>query len=267
MMDFLLSTVSANNACFRYLRFGKGSRNFVIIPGLSIKSVLDSAPVIVGGFARFADDFTVYLIERRKDLPEGFKISDLAEDEAAAMKALGIESTDIFGASLGGIMAQYIALDHPELVHAAVLASTTPQFDRAKIEFFGSLLELAVEGRGEELFLAFAEFVYSEGFLKRYKSAISAIAKSVTADELGHFVKVARAFSEFDITDRLPAVKCPVLAVGATGDRILGAGPMKTIAEKIPGSQSLIYEGGSHACYDEEPGFRARMYEFLRSQK
>ena len=62
--------------------------------------------------------------DRRPDVPEGMTVRDMASDVAVAMDTLGITNADIFGVSQGGMIAQYLAIDRPDLVNKLVLAVT-----------------------------------------------------------------------------------------------------------------------------------------------
>lgn len=54
------------------------------------------------------------------DIPENYSTRDMAEDQAKAMKALGIANANVMGVSQGGMIAQYLAIDHPELVRKLI---------------------------------------------------------------------------------------------------------------------------------------------------
>ena len=107
-----------------YFSFGSGERTFVILPGLGTRSILFSRMMISAAYKRFCDDFTLYVFDRRRNLPPTYTVREMARDTAAAMRALGLRNADIFGASLGGMTAQFIAIDSPELVRSLVLGST-----------------------------------------------------------------------------------------------------------------------------------------------
>ena len=85
-----------------YVKFGRGRKSFVILPGLSIHSVTRYADSIAESYKDFTDDYTVYLFDRAKDIREGYSVRDMAADTAAAMSELHIENADVFGASQGG---------------------------------------------------------------------------------------------------------------------------------------------------------------------
>ena len=59
-------------------------------------------------YRKHLHDFTVYMFSRKNDMPEGYIIRDMADDNGLAMKGLGIEQTCVLGVSQGGMIAQCI---------------------------------------------------------------------------------------------------------------------------------------------------------------
>ena len=116
----------------RFFRFGTGARTLVILPGLSVQT----------------------------DLPEHYSVYQMGLDTAAAMRALGLRDADIFGASQGGMMAQVIAIEAPELVRKLILGSTTSRFKPEDAPVFEEWLRLAGRHDGPALYDAFGKAIY-----------------------------------------------------------------------------------------------------------
>ena len=114
-MSIPIETVRTEGFSMRFFRFGTGDRPFVILPGLSVQSVMGAADAVAAAYADFAERYTVYLFDRREELPEQYSVYRMGLDTAAAMRALGLYDADIFGASQGGMIAQVIAIEAPEL--------------------------------------------------------------------------------------------------------------------------------------------------------
>ena len=249
----------------RYIRFGaEGAQPLVILPGLSIKSVLESADLIVDAYQLPAKDHEIFLFDRRSDLPPVYSIYDMAEDTATAMSALGLKDVLLFGVSQGGMMAQVIAVEHPELVKALVLGSTASRFHAGQEANFRRWLSLAEAGEAGALSEAFAEAVYSKPFYEQYKDLILASVKGASREDLARFSVLAGGTSGFDIYDRLDRIQCPVLVLGAGKDQVLGIKSSEEIAQKL-GCAYYNYEEYGHAVYDEAPDYQARILAFFDS--
>ena len=66
----------------RYFSFGRGERPLVILPGLSVQSVMGSAQAVAKEYSVMQEEFTVYLFDRREDLPSKYSVYDMAQDTA-----------------------------------------------------------------------------------------------------------------------------------------------------------------------------------------
>ena len=123
----MIQSIKVNNSEMEYIAFGKWKKVFVIIPWLSIKSILLNEESIISGFSKISSNFTIFLFDRIKDIPKNYSIQDMAEDTYNAMIQLWIKSCNIFGASQWWMIAQSIAINHQEFIEKMILASTTLQ--------------------------------------------------------------------------------------------------------------------------------------------
>ena len=267
-MKIPVETVETNDFSMDYFRFGKGKNVFVILPGLSVESVMKYADAVAQEYSLLTDDYTVYMFDRRKEVPETYSVSDMARDTAAVFRALGLRQVSLFGASQGGMIAMTIAMEYPELVGRLILGSTSACVDQKHFRTIENWIHLAEAGRTEDLYLAFGEAVYPPDVFEQSKDWLSASAKSVTPEDLRKFVILAESVRKFDVTDRLQAIACPVLVIGSEDDRVLGAEASRQIAEKLkdrPDCGLFMYNGYGHAAYDLAPDYRERILRFLVS--
>ena len=279
-----------------YFHFGRGKEPLVILPGLSIQSVIGAADAVADAYSLLADDFTLYLFDRRKDPPASYSIREMAADTITAIHAVGLKNIHLFGASQGGMIAMQIAIDEPGLVKKMILGSTTPQVTEARYKKIGEWAALAKRGNREALYLAFGEAVYPEEVFEQYRDFFIESSKSVTDDELAHFVIYAEGTKGFDVTEELGKIRCPVLALGAADDGVLGPDAAALLEKELGGRrpdaaallekelggcgpdapsliegnsgkqgyfESFTYDGYVHAAFDTAPDYRERMRKFL----
>lgn len=247
-----------------YFTFGRGRKNFLIIPGLSLQSVMLGADAISAAFAAYTEDYTVYVVDRRRAVPEGYTVQAMARELADVLQGLGLEQIDVFGASMGGMIAQCLAVAHPELVNKLVLGSTMARWNETSRQVIRQWIDLARKQDASGLCRSFAELVYSERFREENSELIASLPAAVTAEELTRFAKIAQGCIEFDIYDRLDEIRCPVFVIGGGEDRVLTAEASVELAEKLA-CPLFLYEGQSHAVYDEAPDYRGRVLDFLRT--
>ena len=249
-----------------YLRFGNGSEPLVILPGLSVQSVMLVADAVVKAYAPLANDFAIYLLDQRRDLPDPYTVSDLARDACEALRVLGLDRVCVFGASMGGMMGLELAISYPDLIRKLALGSTTARILDKERQLFEGWAELAERGDAAALYLAFGEAVYPPGVLAQLREQLFEAAKTVTDEDLRRFAILARGIETFDVTERLEKIACPVLAIGVEDDRVLDARGMQEIADRLagkPGFEFHLYDGYGHAAFDTAPDYKDRLLRFF----
>ena len=265
--NMLLGTVQADTFTMDYLRFGNGARNLVIIPGVSVQSVMNYSEAITESYKLLTDEFTVYVFDRRKDMPDSYSVDDMARDTAEAIKALKLERVCIFGASQGGMIAMKIAIDQPELVESMILGSTSASVSPESYDrIFAGWVNLAEAGKTEELCLSFGEAVYPESVFEQSREMMIEAAKTVTPEDLKRFITITEGMKGFDVTGDLQKIMCPVLVIVSNDDRVLGGEASAKIMEALKGKSGcelFMYDSYGHAVYDLAPDYRERMLKFL----
>ncbi|MBO4901566.1 MAG: alpha/beta hydrolase [Lachnospiraceae bacterium] len=264
-MQITIEKVHTETFSMPFFRFGHGNRTLVMLPGLSVQSVMGAASAVESAYKILEDDFTVYLFEYREELPYPYSIRDMAKDAATAMQTLGLSDVCLFGVSLGGMVAMEVALLYPELVKTMVLGSTS-----ANVEGRYSVLEhwirLAKQNDATGLYLDFGEKVYPPAVFKQCRDMLVSAAETVTEEELAHFVVLAEGAHGFNVLDELDGIHCPVLTIGDKTDAVLGKEASEKIAEKLkdkPGCSLYMYDGYGHAAYDTAPDYKERIREFF----
>lgn len=263
------------NACVKgfempYMKFGGGKKTMVILPGLSVQSVLKSASAIERSFSLFKEEYTVYLFDRREALPAVYTVDDMARDTVGVLKELSLAGIHLYGASQGGMIAMRIASENPDMIAKLALASTALNVRENNTEVLDGWIGKAEAGDAEGLYLDFGEKLYPPRLFSAFRGMLVENAKNVTSAELTRFCVLARAAIGFDASEDVKKIVCPVFVAGSLDDRVLGGDTVNALiaafgeARRAP-VESCVYDGYGHAVYDTAPDFRKRLYGFFGS--
>ena len=244
------------------ISFGSGDKNLIMIQGLNTRGLKGAGLSLALMYRIFAKDYKVYLFDRRPIVQEGISVRDMAADIAEAMDTLGIKSADVLGVSQGGMIAQYLAIDRPELVNKLVLAVTLSRNNAAVENVIRGWTEMTEKGSMKALVADMAEKMYSEKYLRRYRPLLPLLTIMQKPRDAGRFVILARSCLSCSAYDELEQIKCPVLVIGARQDKVVGGSSSVEIAEKL-GCRLHMYESLGHAAYEEAGDFNQIVYDFL----
>ena len=262
-MAIEIKKIVTDDFSMKYCTFGEGPEILVMIPGLSLLSTMMFADTTAIAYKELLQDYTIYLFDRREDMPDVYTISDMARDTYMAVKSLGIEKANFFGTSQGGMIIQVMAIEHPELFKKMVLGSTVSSvMDDDYIYALGEWLELAEAGDIHGLNMSFSEKAYSADTFKRIKRAMSAMDKMVKPEDLKRFITLSKGIIGFNVLDDLKKIQCPVLVIGSKQDHVFNWERIKQTADVL-GCESYFYEEYSHCVYDEAPDYKARLKAFF----
>ena len=248
-----------------YVSFGFGPKTLVLLPGLSdgLATVKGKALLLAKPYRLFFREYTVYMFSRKNELPEAYTIEEMADDQAEALKNLGIRKASVMGVSEGGMIAQALAIRRGELVEKLVLAVTAPRLNACISSCVPHWMELARKGDHKELMIDTAEKSYSPEKLKSYRKMYPVIGFVGKPKDYGRFLTNAEAILKFDVYKELKHISCPTFILGGAEDRIVGVRASYELQEQIPGSGIRIYPGLGHAAYEEAPDFNDRVFRFL----
>ena len=254
------------DAQMEYIRFGSGKRHLIMIPGLGdgLRTLKGTALPMAFMYRIFARDYTVWMLARKQPLENDCTTRTMAADVKTAMETLGIQKAHIIGVSQGGMIAQWLAADAPEMVDKLVLVVTAPQANTTIIANIDSWIEMVKN----ENFKAFAvdnfEKSYSENYLKKYRFLYPVITPLVKPQDKNRFLLQAQACLTHNAADSLQDINHQTLVVGGGRDKIVTREASVYLAEHIKNSRLKIYENLGHALYEEAKDFNKLVFDFLK---
>jgi pimeloyl-ACP methyl ester carboxylesterase len=251
-----------------YARFGRGNRHLILLPGLSdgLATVRGKALLLAAPYRPFLDDFTIWMLSRKDDMPGGFTIRDMARDQALAMDLLGIRKASVMGVSQGGMIAQALAIRHPDLITKLIIAVSAPNANDLAKENVNRWLEIVSKNDHKALMIDTAEHYYSEGYRKKYRLMYPFLGMVGKPKSYERFIRNAQAILAFDTFGRLKLISCPTLILAGRNDQIVGVQASLDMHEQIAGSDLYIYEENGHAPNEEDRHFYDRIFAWLKKE-
>ncbi|MDF8264804.1 alpha/beta fold hydrolase [Luteipulveratus flavus] len=177
----------------------------------------------------------------------GWSTALLADDAAAVLAACGVERAHVYATSMGGRVAQELALRHPDLVDRLVLACTSPGGAGAQERDADVRRRLASPDPAARD-AALLDLMYTPA--RARSGAPSRLLGDPTMTARARQLHL-RASAGHDAWDRLPQITAPTLVLHGSDDLMAPASNAHAIAGRIPGARAEITEGGRHGFFDE----------------
>jgi pimeloyl-ACP methyl ester carboxylesterase len=250
-----------------YELYGAGEP-LVLVAGTGISL----APWRVFQVPEFSKHYQVLIYDHRglgrsdkPDVPYSTRL--FAKDCVGLMDALGIGRAHIMGHSMGGRVAQWIALDHPGKVRSLVLSGTGSGRYSDALEDYprGVPLDAALEmiGKGYEKYQHDhwgPGFMFSDEFMKKHPEVVRTFQDLIVEEvpPLKCYLRHVVARQCHETTDIVQNIKAPALVIvggrdtheGGTGSHVESS---RALAKKIPGAELVVIEGGRHGYLREMP--------------
>jgi pimeloyl-ACP methyl ester carboxylesterase len=206
----------------------------------------------------------------RSAAPDGpFRIADFAADTAALMDRLGLERAHVVGSSMGGAIAQELALAEPGPVRSLVLNGTWCRGDRFLHEIFRSWMWSAEKADSIRDFLVavnlwcFAPRIWNDGTMDEWLAAAEASPHQQSVDA---FCRSAEALIGHDSADRISAIEAPTLVTVGALDLVLPPRFSAELVDRIPGSRLVVVRDAGHQPFQEVPeDYNRLLVEFWES--
>ena len=258
-------TIPMKNTKMDYIRFGRGPRNLVMLPGLGdgLQTVKGLAIPMAWMYREFLKDFTVHMFSRPRVIPQGITTRDMARDLKNAMGALGITKADVFGVSMGGMIAQWLAIDYPQAIEKLVLVVTSSKPNAILIESVREWIDQASRGDHTALMDSNLRRIYSEGYYRKNRWMVPLMGKFTKPKSYTRFLVQAEACLSHNAYDDLQKIQAKTLIIGGEQDHTLTGEASYEIAGQLPNGELKMYPQWGHGLYDEEKEFNRIIKEWL----
>jgi pimeloyl-ACP methyl ester carboxylesterase len=196
-------------------------------------------------------------------------LREMASDAVRLLDSIGIDTTIVFGASMGGAVAQHMALEYPDRVRALILAVTWArpiEYMRREAELVRSLLAAA----GEDAFVeASILHLFTPQFFEMGRDAIEQMIRAFSGGGAPPVPTVEvltaqlDAITAHDTLAELHRISCPTLVVGGRFDMTVPFFASEEIARAIPGAELEAFDSGHGLMLEQMDAFNTRLEKFL----
>ena len=236
-----------------YARWGDGSKTLVWIPGGPGSEVPRGpmAGMFGSKFRPFVEaGYTVWFVTRKRNMPAGHSVEDMAADNAALITdQFGGRVDTVVGASYGGTITLYLAANHPASANHFVAAGAAGTFSTWGRDVDYRWAQARARGDKAEAGRVMAEYFYPEPSQARRRAVLgSALAPLFSGEQVsaGDLRVEAEAEMVFDARDALPRISVPVLLVSGEDDLFLTKEIVDETVALIPDCTLIRYPGKGH---------------------
>jgi len=241
----------------KYVRFGKGEGTLIVFSG-GPGDILPSGFVIrvFGQFKHISKSYVVYVLGRKSELPEGYTTRDMAEDYAELIRdEFDGGPMDVMGMSYGGLIAQHLAADHPELIRRLVITMSCYRFSDEGNEVDMKSAQLLSEGKKRDALKCLYPILeggrIKKAFLKFFMGYIGPLLWS-SPEHPSDLVVEGKAEMAHNTKNRLAEIKVPTLVIGGDKDYYCPVERLRETAAGIPDARLVLYEGKGHMTMGKE---------------
>ncbi|MEU9121129.1 alpha/beta fold hydrolase [Streptomyces sp. NPDC048506] len=183
------------------------------------------------------------------DKPQGgYATRQFAEDVIAVLDAAGIGQADVYGTSMGGRVAQWVAARHPERVRRLVLGCTSPGGPHA-VERDVSVRRALATADPRAARRALIDMMYSPAWRAGHPGPYTTLGDPDMPPHARHGHLVAS--NEHDAWDALPRISAPTLILHGDEDRLTPSDNVPLLAARIADSATYVFPGARHAYFEE----------------
>jgi pimeloyl-ACP methyl ester carboxylesterase len=197
-----------------------------------------------------------------------YTIKLFADDTVGLMGALGISRAHVLGISMGGMIAQELALNYPEKVEKLVLCSTLcggAKAVPASQEVLGTLMADRSALSPEEIAKTVIPLILTESFIKKNPDFVELSLQQILRAPISNeaFTRQVNAIMEFDTYERLSQIKVPTLVLHGKQDILIPPENGSILAKAIPNAKLVYLKNSAHGLVEDMDKVISVLLDFL----
>jgi 3-oxoadipate enol-lactonase len=196
--------------------------------------------------------------------PGEYTIDDLGRDALAVLDAAGVHRAHVGGMSIGGVTAIWLGIHAPDRVASLVLANTsarmgTPEVwtDRIEVVRAGGMAAMADRA---------IPFWFTPEFRRRDPDSVHGFRALLQDCPPEGYIACCAALRDADLRDRLPEIRCPVLAIGGTTDPVTPPVEAERLRDHIPNATLTMLDAAHLSNIEQTERFTTAVMQFIGQQ-
>lgn len=197
-----------------------------------------------------------------------YRLDQLVDDAATLIKALAIDRVHFVGLSMGGMIAQGLALSHPQRLLGLALCDTMAQLPDAAQSVWSERIAVAREQGMAALVDATLQRWFTPDYLAADPAPVKLIRQAFLATPAEGYVACSEAITRLDYLEQLARIGCPTLVMVGEQDQGTPVTAARAMQQRIPGADLVILPQAAHlANIEQAPAFNRHLLGFLEEQR
>jgi len=182
-----------------------------------------------------------------------YALHDLVDDAARVIREWGRGPVAFVGLSMGGMVGQGLAVEHPDLLRGVVLANTTARYPEAAAAGWAARIAAVEQGGMAAVAEVVVERYLQPAFRAAHSDAAAALKAQLLRADAAGYVAACHAVANVDWQAGLAAVHTPALVLAGALDQGATVAMAEDLASRIAGAELQVFEAASHLSVEEEP--------------
>jgi 3-oxoadipate enol-lactonase len=175
-----------------------------------------------------------------------YRMRDLADDAAAVIGAAGVPSAHVFGISMGGMIAQELAITHPERVRSLALGCTFASWRSRTAPELGTKIDLLLLNLGLVTPARISRVLVSAEWHAAHPDSALQWVRRAERTGLRYATAQVLAIARHEALPRLHRIRAPTLVLTGDADRLVPPANSKVLARQIPGARLVVFPDAGH---------------------
>jgi pimeloyl-ACP methyl ester carboxylesterase len=258
-----------------YVRWGAGKKTMIIFPGGPGNTV--PSKFMIQNFYReydpFTEEYSIYLISRKKGQPKGYSTRDMSNDYAEIIKHDFSGHVDIIiSNSFGGMIAQHFAADYPQLFDHIVIAIAAHKMSEIGKKIDYKFAKLLSQGKTRNAAATIVDALYPPDITRYLYKVMFWLMGGILVGQMHETYKndvmvEAQAELNHESRDSLTRIQIPILIICGTADVYFPREYVEEMANLVNESSLKLYEGKGHMGALEDEAFAKDIFEFIGQER